>query len=164
MSTPRTSEPLYTTTVNMYRRQPKVPVISRQAEFVPSRKHESDAGGDLRNSTSSFVLAPGERRLVKTGVLMAIPSGYVGLICPRSGLANEHGITVANAPGIIDAGYTGEICVNLVNHGQKPVEITYGMRVAQIVITPVAYPQWEEVSELPNTERGTAGHGSTGTE
>ena len=103
---------------------------------APTRAHDTDAGLDLYSSRGCPI-NPGERRLVSTGVHVAIPPGYVGMICPRSGLAHKHGLTVLNAPGIIDAGYTGEIKVNLYNAGDEVYWAEAGTRVAQLVITPI---------------------------
>ena len=108
------------------------------------------------------MLKPGERRLVDTGVKVAIPAGYVGLVHPRSGWAHKYGITVNNAPGTIDSGYVGNVLVNLINHGSATVAIEYGDRIAQLLIQRVELPELEVVDSLDTTARGTAGHGSTG--
>src|SRR5699024_7958063 len=131
------------------------------AAILPTRAHENDAGLDLYAAEQVGIPVLG-RNLVGTGIAVAIPPGHVGYITPRSGLAHSHGITVLNSPGTIDAGYTGEIRVNLINHGQAPYVITPGQRIAQLVIHPIATPEIEEVDELPNTQRGTNGHGSSG--
>ena len=131
------------------------------AAILPTRAHENDAGLDLYAAEQVGIPVLG-RNLVSTGIAVAIPPGHVGYITPRSGLAHSHGITVLNSPGTIDAGYTGEIRVNLINHGQAPYVITPGQRIAQLVIHPIATPEIEEVDELPHTERGTNGHGSSG--
>lgn len=128
---------------------------------APTRAHGTDAGLDLYSSRGCPI-NPGERRLVSTGVHVAIPPGYVGMICPRSGLAHKHGLTVLNAPGIIDAGYTGEIKVNLHNTGDVLQHVDAGDRIAQLVITPIADAQLEQVDTLGTTGRGDNGHGSTG--
>ena len=128
---------------------------------APTRAHDTDAGLDLYSSRGCSI-NPGERRLVSTGVHVAIPPGYVGMICPRSGLAHKHGLTVLNAPGIIDAGYTGEIKVNLYNTGDEVYWAETGTRIAQLVITPIADARLEQVDTLDATERGDSGHGSTG--
>ena len=128
---------------------------------APTRAHSTDAGLDLYSSRGCPI-NPGERRLVGTGVHVAIPPGYVGMICPRSGLAHKQGLTVLNAPGIIDAGYTGEIKVNLHNTGDEVYWAETGTRIAQLVITPIADAQLEQVDTLEATERGENGHGSTG--
>ena len=127
----------------------------------PSRAHADDAGWDLR-TTVDVVLGPGERVLVPTGLAVAIPVGQVGKVCPRSGLAHRHGVTVLNAPGIVDVGYTGEVRVNLINLGGEPVVLAAGDRVAQLLVEPVAVVVPCEVEHLRDTERGTGGHGSTG--
>jgi len=113
-------------------------------------------------STETFLLGVGERRSVSTGVAVAIPSGYAGLVLPRSGLAARHGIGVVNGPGLIDSGYRGEISVLLVNHGDEPVEIGRGNRIAQLIITPVVVADVVVVDELDPTERGEGGFGSSG--
>jgi len=108
------------------------------------------------------VLAPGERAVVPTGIAVAVPDGYAGLVVPRSGLAARHGIGVVNGPGLIDAGYRGEVKVILVNHGSEPLEIKRGERIAQLVIMPVFVGDFVEFDELPGTKRGDGGFGSTG--
>ena len=128
---------------------------------APTRAHATDAGLDLYSSRGCPI-NPGGRRLVSTGVHVAIPPGYVGMICPRSGLAHKHGLTVLNAPGIIDAGYTGEIKVNLHNTGDALQHVDAGDRIAQLVITPIADARLVQVDSLGTTERGDSGHGSTG--
>ena len=128
---------------------------------APTRAHDTDAGLDLYSSRGCPI-NPGERRLVSTGVHVAIPPGYVGMICPRSGLAHKQGLTVLNAPGIIDAGYTGEIKVNLHNTDSRPQHVDAGDRIAQLVITPIADANLVQVDSLDTTERGDNGHGSTG--
>lgn len=129
---------------------------------APSYAQPGDAGADLR-STINLFLAPGERRLVPTGVAVALPFGTVGLIHPRSGLAANYGITVVNAPGTIDAGYRGEILICLLNtdrdHG---VAITRGDRIAQLVIQRVEIASFTRVDELSESARGADGFGSTG--
>lgn len=139
---------------------------------VPAYQTPGAAGLDLVADTFDFgdgsfgyscVLQPGHRILAMTGIHVAIPEGHVGLVCPRSGLALRHGITVLNAPGIIDSDFRGEIGVLLVNLGTAPFHAESGMRVAQLVLTPVAIAEVEVVSELPQTARGRGGFGSTGT-
>jgi dUTP pyrophosphatase len=132
---------------------------------VPSPKSALAAGADLAAALpegETLTLAPGARTLVPTGFAMAIPAGYEGQVRPRSGLAAEHGVTVLNAPGTIDADYRGEVKVILVNHGDRPFAITRGMRIAQLLIAPVVAAAFVEAVELPGTERGTGGFGSTG--
>jgi dUTP pyrophosphatase len=128
----------------------------------PSYAHPGDAGADLR-STESFELRPGERRLVGTGVAIALPPGYAAFVHPRSGLAARHGVGIVNAPGTVDAGYRGEIKVCLINTDRSdPVSIARGDRIAQLVIQQVSVAAFVPVSELPNSVRGVGGYGSTG--
>lgn len=129
--------------------------------ILPTRAHDTDAGLDLYAAVQVGIPVLG-RNLVGTGIAVAIPEGHVGYITPRSGLAFSSGITVLNAPGTVDACYTGEVKVNLVNHGQAPYVVTPGQRIAQLVIHPITLPTVEEVTELPNTARGANGHGSSG--
>ena len=129
---------------------------------LPGYAHPGDAGADLR-SRESFVLQPGERRLVPTGVAIAVPDGYAAFVHPRSGLAAQHGISIVNAPGTIDAGYRGEVCVCLVNTDREtPAQIERGDRIAQLVVQPVSRAVFRAVSELPDSSRGAGGYGSTG--
>jgi dUTP pyrophosphatase len=140
----------------------KVPVlIVAEPEFVPTYAHPGDAGADLRSS-QALTISPNSRATVKTGVSIALPSGYVGLVHPRSGLAAKHGITVLNAPGTVDAGYRGEIAVTLLNTGTEAFEVNVGDRIAQLVIQAVEQAQFVSVSSLPETHRGDSGFGSTG--
>jgi dUTP pyrophosphatase len=128
----------------------------------PSYAHPDDAGADLR-STESFELQPGERRLVGTGVAISLPAGYGGFVHPRSGLAAQHGISIVNAPGTVDAGYRGEIKVCLINTDRsQPVSIARGDRIAQLVIQAVSMATFVPVTELPSSTRGIGGYGSTG--
>jgi dUTP pyrophosphatase len=129
---------------------------------IPAYAHPGDAGADLV-AAEEVELAPGERRLVPTGIAVAIPDGYVGLVHPRSGLADRLGVTVLNAPGTVDAGYRGEILVNLVNHDPAAtVRISRGDRIAQLLVQRVERAAFHVVEELPETVRGAGGHGSTG--
>lgn len=129
---------------------------------VPSYAHPSDAGADL-HARESAVLQPGERALIRTGLAIALPHGYVGLVHPRSGLAAKYGITVVNAPGTVDAGYRGEIMVTLLNtDNTNAFEVKRGDRIAQLVIQKVELAQFEQVQSLDDTARGTGGFGSTG--
>jgi dUTP pyrophosphatase len=128
---------------------------------TPHHAHAGDGGVDLY-ARAPFRLKPGERSLVPTGVAVAIPVGYAAFLVPRSGLAIQHGIGVVNGPGLIDAGYRGEVKVALINHGEKAVEVARGERIAQLVVVPVAVQEWVEVDELPDTDRGAGGFGSTG--
>lgn len=130
---------------------------------LPKRAHPEDAGADLY-SAQDLILQPGERALVSTGVAIALPIGTVGLIHPRSGMAAKHGLSIVNTPGTIDAGYRGELMVCLLNTDRtEAIEITRGMRIAQLVIQRVELAQFEEVDQLDETERGSGGYGSTGT-
>lgn len=128
---------------------------------IPTRIHATDAGYDL-TSSEDFTLVAGERYLASTGTRINIPEGYVGFICPRSGLAANKGVTVLNAPGVVDAGYTGEILVNLINTGSLARGISKGDRIAQLVILPIVTPEFEEVDSFDKTERGGKGYGSSG--
>ena len=129
---------------------------------APSYAHPGDAGADLR-AREDVVLMPGERKLVPTGVAIALPYGFVALIHPRSGLATKHGLTIVNAPGTVDAGYRGEISVTLLNtDASQPIELRRGDRIAQMVIQRVEHAQFIPVSELSGSVRGTGGFGSTG--
>ena len=128
----------------------------------PAYAHPDDAGADLR-CPEDFVLGPGERRLVGTGVAVALPVGYAAFVHPRSGLAARHGVTLVNAPGTVDAGYRGEIKVCLLNTDrEQTVAFTRGDRIAQLVIQPVSTASFVPVTELPTSVRGSGGHGSTG--
>ncbi|MER5337295.1 dUTP diphosphatase [Micromonospora sp. NPDC002717] len=142
-----------------------VPVPVRQLDPelpLPAYAHPGDAGADLV-AAADVELPPGGRALVPTGVAIALPEGYVGLVHPRSGLAARLGVTVLNAPGTVDAGYRGEILVNLINHDREaPAKISRGDRIAQLVVQRVARADFQPVAELPTSRRGTGGHGSTG--
>ncbi|MDQ0850751.1 dUTP pyrophosphatase [Arthrobacter sp. B3I9] len=128
----------------------------------PSYAHPGDAGADLR-AREDVVLEPGQRRLVPTGVSIALPDGFVALIHPRSGLATKHGLTVVNAPGTVDAGYRGEIAVTLLNTDRhEAIELKRGDRIAQMVIQRVEYARFLAVEELSDSVRGSGGFGSTG--
>ena len=109
-----------------------------------------------------LIIAPGERALVPCGFSIAVPDGFEGQVRPRSGLAAKHGVTVVNAPGTIDADYRGEVKVALINLGREPFTVERGMRVAQLLVAPVARVQWVEVDELSDTARGAGGFGHTG--
>jgi len=110
-----------------------------------------------------FTLAPGEFKLMPTGLSLALPEGYEAQVRPRSGLAFKHGVTVLNSPGTIDADYRGEVSVLLINHGKEPFVITRGMRIAQMVIAAYARVNWQPAAALETTQRGEGGFGSTGT-
>lgn len=132
------------------------------AVALPSYAHLGDAGADLC-STEDFVLAPGERRLVGTGIAIAIPDGYAAFVHPRSGLAARQGLSIVNAPGTIDAGYRGEVSVCLINTDRgESVSITRGDRIAQLVVQPISRASFTVVTDLPGSVRGSGGHGSTG--
>jgi dUTP pyrophosphatase len=133
----------------------------RPSAVLPSRAYDGDAGLDLP-SAEAVVLAPGERAVVGTGLAVAVPEGHAGFVQPRSGLAAKHGITIVNAPGLVDSGYRGEVKVVLLNTGDEPFEVEPGMRIAQFVVLPVAAVELVEVAELPDTERGERGYGSSG--
>jgi len=129
---------------------------------MPTYAKDGDAGADL-TTTIDFTLAPGERKLVPTGISIALPDGYVALVHPRSGLAIKHGVTLVNTPGTIDAGYRGEISCILINHDRhESISFTKGDRIAQLIIQRVEHADFVEVSELPISVRGNDGFGSTG--
>jgi dUTP pyrophosphatase len=129
---------------------------------LPSYAHPGDAGADLV-AAQEAELAPGGRAVVRTGIAVAIPDGYVGLVHPRSGLAARLGVTVLNAPGTVDAGYRGEVLVILVNHDrEKTVKISRGDRIAQLVVQRVERAVFHVVDSLDDTARGAGGTGSTG--
>ena len=127
---------------------------------VPTRAYAGDAGIDLA-ACDRVELGPGERALVSTGVAVAIPDGYAGYVQPRSGLAAEHGISIVNTPGLVDSGYRGELKVNLLNTDREPFVVEPGMRIAQLVVLPVPDVRLVEVDELPESERGARGFGSS---
>lgn len=129
--------------------------------FEPSYAKPGDAGADLR-STQDLVLGAGQRALVSTGVKIAMPDGYVGLVHPRSGLAVKHGITVLNSPGTIDAGYRGEIMVPLLNTSDQDFEIAKGDRIAQLLFQKIEIARFVQVATLPDSSRGETGFGSSG--
>ncbi|MCH7585606.1 MAG: dUTP diphosphatase [Acidobacteria bacterium] len=128
---------------------------------IPGRAHSGDGGVDLYAAVG-IRLAPGERSLVPTGVAVAIPAGFAGLVTPRSGLAVSSGIGIVNAPGLVDSGYRGELKVILVNHGAETVDIRRGDRIAQLVVVAVEAQEMVEVEQLPPSSRGEDGFGSTG--
>ena len=127
----------------------------------PVAAHEGDAGLDLQ-ARREAVLLPGERAAIPTGIAIAIPSGYAGLVLPRSGHARTSGIGLVNSPGLIDSGYRGEIEVLLINHGHEAVTFQPGDRIAQLVIIAVPAIDWVPTESLPESDRGQAGFGSTG--
>lgn len=153
----------------MNRPQLRISRLDSAADLpLPSYASPGAAGLDLcaaNPADGPMIVQPGERVLVPTGLIVAIPEGHEGQVRPRSGLALNHGLTVLNAPGTIDSDYRGELKVILVNHGGEPVTISRGMRVAQLVVSPFAQTEIVEVTashELGNTERGEGGFGSTG--
>lgn len=142
-----------------------IPVVRGDADLeLPAHATQGDAGVDLRASVDLTIAAGGGRALVPTGLSIAIPDGYAGFVQPRSGLAHKHGVTVLNTPGLIDSGYRGELKVLLINlDPTNDFEVVRGERVAQLVIQAYEQVQFVEVDELPDSERGLGGFGSTGT-
>src|SRR5215467_10980822 len=140
----------------------ELPLVRLRDEAVlPVRAYPDDAGLDL-TACERVELAPGARAVVGTGLAVAIPVDHAGFVLPRSGLAANHGITVVNSPGLVDAGYRGELKIVLLNTDlEAPFVVESGMRIAQLVVVPVATPQSVEVRELPTTERGERGFGSS---
>jgi dUTP pyrophosphatase len=133
----------------------------REDAVLPERAYAGDAGLDL-TACERHELGPGERAVVPTGLAVAIPEGYAGFVQPRSGLAAKHGISVVNAPGLVDSGYRGELRVVLLNTDLwTPFVVERGMRIAQLVVLPVPEVELVEVEELPETERGVRGFGSS---
>lgn len=129
---------------------------------LPRRARHGDAGVDLA-ANEDVTVGPGERALVGTGLAVAIPPGHAGLVLPRSGLASRRGLTLANSPGLVDAGYRGEVTVALVNlDPRREVEVRRGNRIAQLLVVPYAEAEPVEVGELPESARGEGGFGSTG--
>jgi dUTP pyrophosphatase len=141
----------------------ELPIRRTRAEAVPpSRAYPGDAGLDLA-ACESRQLAPGERAVFGTGWAVAIPHGYAGFVQPRSGLAARHGLTIVNSPGLIDSGYRGELQVTLLNTDREEAfTVEPGMRIAQLVVVPVPEVELREVEELPESERGAGGYGSSG--
>ena len=129
---------------------------------LPSRRTSGSAGFDLASAEPDFVLAPGERRLVATGLALELPAGVEGQVRPRSGLALKHGLTMPNAPGTIDSDYRGELKVILQNGGSEPVTIVRGDRIAQLVFARYETPQLVDAEALAESARGGGGFGSTG--
>lgn len=148
--------------------RPSVVVLIRRlpgAEDLPLPQYQTaeSAAVDLHAALHEpLSLAPGEIRVVPTGLAIALPPGHEAQVRPRSGLAVRHGLSLPNAPATIDADYRGEIRVPLINHGARPVRIERGMRIAQMVVVPVPRIVWREVEELPDSERGAGGFGHTG--
>ena len=132
---------------------------------LPEYATALSAGVDLIAAvTAAVVLKPGARTIIPTGIAIQLPAGFEAQVRPRSGLAAKHGVTVLNSPGTIDADYRGEVGVILINHGAEAFSVERGMRIAQMVIAPIAVAVWQEVGDLDNTQRGAGGFGSTGTE
>jgi dUTP pyrophosphatase len=140
----------------------ELPIRRLRADAViPERAYDGDAGLDL-SACDRVEIGPGERVVVGTGLAVAIPEGHAGFVQPRSGLASRHGITIVNTPGLVDSGYRGELRVVLLNTDREQTfVIEPGMRIAQLVVVPVAEPDPIEVDELPVTERGVRGFGSS---
>jgi dUTP pyrophosphatase len=133
----------------------------RDDAIVPARAYAGDAGLDLA-ACDRVELAPGARALVPTGLAVAIPEGHAGFVQPRSGLASRHGITIVNTPGLVDSGYRGELKVVLLNtDAEQPFTVEPGMRIAQLVVVPLPEVELVEVDELPASERGVRGFGSS---
>lgn len=133
----------------------------RKEAVIPARAYAGDAGLDLA-ATERIELGPGERAVVPTGLAVAIPDGYAGFVQPRSGLASRHGITIVNTPGLVDSGYRGELMVVLHNTDRAELFVVEpGMRIAQLVVLPIPQVELVEVEELPATERGARGFGSS---
>jgi dUTP pyrophosphatase len=129
---------------------------------LPARQSAGAAGYDVASADQDFTLRPLERRLVRTGLALAIPPGFEAQVRPRSGLALKHGLTLPNTPATIDSDYRGELLVAMINLGTEPVAVQRGMRIAQLVFQRVEAVELEEVAELPPSERGQGGFGSTG--
>lgn len=141
----------------------KVQIVNQSRHELPQYATVMSAGMDLRaNINETVILQPGERRLIPTGIHIGLPKGYEAQVRPRSGLAYKHGVTVLNSPGTIDADYTGDVGVILVNHGNEPFTVNDGDRIAQMVIAQYTQVTWNEVDELNQTERGDGGFGHTG--
>ncbi|GAB3558457.1 dUTP diphosphatase [Spelaeicoccus albus] len=141
----------------------RVPLVRLDKDMpLPAYEKHSDAGADLRTAVDVRI-EPGERAVVGTGIALALPHGYVGLVHPRSGLAVKHGLSVVNSPGTIDAGYRGEIKIPLINtDAHHAIDLKRGDRVAQLLVQRVETAEFDVVDELPASERGTGGFGSTG--
>jgi len=140
----------------------KIPLLKLDLNLpTPAHAHPGDGGVDLY-ARADTLLEPGGREMVPTGVAVAIPEGFAGLVTPRSGLAVKHGVGIVNSPGLVDSGYRGELTILLVNHGDSPFKILRGDRIGQLVVVPVADQEFEIVDELPDSVRGEGGFGSTG--
>lgn len=146
----------------MIGRDISIPIALEEGAHLPTYATDGSAGMDLR-IIEPVTLAPGERKLARTGLRMAIPLGYEGQVRPRSGLALKLGISMVNTPGTIDSDYRGEVGIILINLGQDVVQLNEGERVAQLVVCPVTRAAWQVTDSLDATERGGGGFGSTGT-
>lgn len=141
----------------------KVKIVNKSKHPLPEYATAGAAGVDLRaNIDAPITLAPGERKLIPTGIYIGLPDGYEAQVRPRSGLALKHGISVCNTPGTIDPDYSGQIGVVLINHGQENFIVNDGERIAQMIISKFERAEWDVVEELDETERGEGGYGHTG--
>ncbi|MDA8787755.1 dUTP diphosphatase [Schleiferiaceae bacterium] len=141
----------------------KISVINRSNNPLPEFATTDSAGMDLRaHLETGITLAPGERRLIPTGLHLALPPGLEAQVRPRSGLAYKHGVTVLNSPGTIDADYRGDVGVILINHGHEPFDVAPGDRIAQLVVARYERFDWQTVEHLDDTQRGDGGFGHSG--
>ena len=141
----------------------KIKIVNKSKHPLPEYATAGAAGVDLRaNIDAPITLAPGERKLIPTGIYIGLPDGYEAQVRPRSGLALKHGISVCNTPGTIDPDYSGQIGVVLINHGQENFIVNDGERIAQMIISKFERAEWDVVEELDETERGEGGYGHTG--
>jgi len=141
----------------------KIKIVNKSNHPLPEYATAGAAGVDLRaNIDAPITLAPGERKLIPTGIYIGLPDGYEAQVRPRSGLALKHGISVCNTPGTIDPDYSGQIGVVLINHGQENFIVNDGERIAQMIISKFERAEWDVVEELDETERGEGGYGHTG--
>lgn len=141
----------------------KIKIVNKSKHPLPEYATAGAAGVDLRaNIDAPITLAPGERKLIPTGIYIGLPDGYEAQVRPRSGLALKHGISVCNTPGTIDPDYSGQIGVVLINHGQENFIVNDGERIAQMIISKFERAEWDVVEELDETERGECGYGHTG--
>lgn len=141
----------------------KIKIVNKSKHPLPEYATSGSAGMDLRaNIDAPITLAPGERKLIPTGIYIALPVGYEAQVCPRSGLALKHGITVCNTPGTVDSDWRGPVGVILINLGQEDFVVNDGERIAQMVIAKHERAEWDVVEELDETERGEGGYGHTG--
>ena len=138
-----------------------VSIINYKADYKPSFQTPQSAGCDLQSS-EDVTLSPGEWKAISTGLFMEMPNNMVALVCPRSGLSLKHGVSVLNAPGVIDSDFRGEIKVILVNHSSTEYSIKKGDRIAQILFTEIHQPTFVSADKLSDTQRGSGGFGSTG--